>query len=104
MSGPMIGDGYRQHPGVAELLASSLPRTSTRRDRAFREQVRAVHALGPRPLAEFLMELRERLGCNGWFDERLFRYASISPEAVAALGATDWPKRAAVMVIDGGKR
>jgi hypothetical protein len=95
---------YRDFPSVAELVSSSLPRTSGQRaDLKFREQVRAIHACGSRPVAELLLELRERLACNAWFDARLERYASMDPVAVAACGAADLPMRATVMVIDGGK-
>jgi hypothetical protein len=56
-----------------------------------------VHALGPRPLFEILRELEDGADLMA----RLERYAMLSPDIVAALGANRMPPRARMI---GGAR
>ncbi len=57
----------------------------------FRERVRRVHALGPRPLGEFLAEVLATCpACRGLVLERLDRYAGLDPDLVRFFGGADW--------------
>jgi hypothetical protein len=74
-----------------ELIGASLPRTTTRRlDPKLREAMQRLHALGPRPTSELLLEMAERIGAPAWFSQRLAAYASMDPGLVSALHAGDW--------------
>jgi len=53
----------------------------------FQRDVEAVHRLGPRAVAELLLELKN--GAD--LDDRLARYAELDPATVRALGADRFP-------------
>jgi len=56
-------------------------------ERARRQQVRCIHALGPRPLGEMLREIkRDPAG----IDQIVERYAGLDPVRVEAAGGRDW--------------
>ena len=64
------------------------PITATHRSRivdpAFRDAVERLHRLGPRALAELLVELAAD-------DATLLRYARLDPRTLAAIGGDRWP-------------
>ena len=68
-------------------------------DRAFRDQVRHLHACGPRPLGELLSEILANTcpQCRDLTQERLERYAEMDPKVLRWLGADDWLEPAAVI-------
>jgi hypothetical protein len=72
-----------------EIAAASLPRTR-RLSPATQEQLTNLYRLGPRVVAEAILELAERAGSPAWVAQRLSAYASMSPELVAAVGAGDF--------------
>ena len=55
-------------------------------DLHFRRNVEQLHALGPRPIGEFLAELCAEHMIRRAIDTKLNRYASLSPVVVKALG------------------
>ena len=52
---------------------------------------RQVHNLGPRPLAEMLVEIATATGEPGLIADRVEAYAALDPEIVRALGADRFP-------------
>ena len=60
-------------------------------DPAFRRRVDRLHALGPRPLGEFLAELAARPGSAGAVITTLNRYAVIDAALLHDLGGDRWP-------------
>lgn len=64
--------------------------TSLVDDPRFRHLVDRLHALGTRPVGEFIAELHRDLPI-GRLLERLERHASSDPANVRALGADRWP-------------
>lgn len=54
--------------------------------------VERVHAAGPRPTAELLIELLEQAGADPAILERLHRWASIDPRIVRQLGGDRFPR------------
>jgi hypothetical protein len=74
-------------------------------DRVFREQVRHLHRLGPRPLGELLGEVLATCpGCRGLVLERLDRYADLDPDLVAWFGAAAWLEpRLVLRAVAGGE-
>jgi hypothetical protein len=72
------------------------PKVATRtRDVRLRYLARRLHALGERPLFEFLKELEAGADLRA----RLERYARLDPELIRSLGGDQF----AVGVIDGGR-
>ena len=63
----------------------------------FRSAVRNLHAAGPRPVGELLVELAAAFGPTGaaLIVDRLEAYSAVPPEFYAAVGADDWPGDAA---------
>ncbi len=47
--------------------------------------------MGPRVLAEYLMELSRHYSLATPIEAMLQRYATLSPETVRKLGGGDWP-------------
>lgn len=79
--------------------------TALRADRGFREQVRRIHRLGPRPVGELLAELLDTFPqAAGPALERLDRYAALDRETVARLGGDDWLEPAIVVRLVAGQR
>jgi hypothetical protein len=74
-------------------------------DRLFRDRVRRVHALGPRPVGEVLAEIMGRYpDTRPFVEERLDRFADLDPALVAHLGGRDWLEPAAVIrLVMGGR-
>ncbi len=61
-------------------------------DLRFRRRIQKLHALGPRPIAEFLGELGAERSIRSIIDRKLERYAALDPEALEATGGNDfWP-------------
>lgn len=86
---------------TAKGLLGDRLRQSPRLQRA----VEHVHACGPRPTAELLIELLERAGADPAILEHLPRWQSLDPRIVRQLGGDRWP-RAPLDVVppQGGKR
>ncbi len=57
----------------------------------FERQIKRIHALGPRPLAELLTEIATATGEPGLIADRLQAYAGLEPELVRALGGDRFP-------------
>ena len=53
--------------------------------------IECVHALGPRPLAELLIEIARYTGQENFIANRLHAYAGLDPEIIRALGADLFP-------------
>ena len=64
-------------------------RSKLRADPRFRRQVSHLHALGPRPVGELLIEVA---GDERRLSEALDRYAGLGPALVMALDAREWPR------------
>ena len=62
------------------------------KDRLHHErQVARLHALGPRPLAEFLADIARSTGQPALIADHVAEYARLDPEIVRAIGADDFP-------------
>ncbi len=59
--------------------------------RRFEHLVERLHRLGPRPLAELLIEIAHCTGQSSLIADRLQAYAGLDPELVCALGADTFP-------------
>ncbi len=57
----------------------------------FQRQVVRVHALGPRPFAEMIVEIATATGEPGLIADRVEAYAGLDPEIIRALGADSFP-------------
>jgi hypothetical protein len=75
-----------QKYSIATPPASSIGSGTPPSDR-LRFAARRLHALGPRPLYEFLLELAD--GADPW--SRLERYASLDGDFIATLGGDELP-------------
>jgi hypothetical protein len=73
-------------------------------DRLFRENVRRLHALGPRPVGEYLRELLAAHPTAEPFAlERLDRFAGLDPDLVRFFGGADWLEpRVLIRAVAGG--
>lgn len=58
----------------------------------FERLVKRLHRLGPRPLAELLIEIAHRTGQSKFIADRLQAYAELDPAIVRALGADSFPQ------------
>jgi hypothetical protein len=56
-------------------------------ERRFRRDVERLHALGPRPLLELLVELGERYTIRTEIEQLVRRYSRLDPRVIDALGA-----------------
>lgn len=81
---------------------SGIP-TDALNDLNFRRRVQRLHRIGPRPIGELLLELAEVSGRRTWLDMRLVEYGHIDGDALADLGANDWPT-APLHLVSGGPR
>jgi hypothetical protein len=70
----------------------------------FRHLVRRLHALGPRPVGELLLELARAHGIADDIARRLEVYAALDPTVVAALDGQDWPSIPPLVVPKRGSR
>ncbi len=59
----------------------------------FERMVERLHRLGPRPLAELLIEIARGTGQSSFIAARLQAYAGLAPEIVRALRADQFPPR-----------
>ena len=66
----------------------------------FERQIKRIHALDPRPLAELLTEIATATGEPGLIADRLQAYAALDPEIVRALGADKFPPRLVAMEVN----
>jgi hypothetical protein len=78
----------------------------TTTDRVFRDQVRRLHACGPRPLGELLSDILARLcpQCRDLVQEQVELYGGMDPDLVHWLGGRDWIEPAAVVRLVAGGR
>jgi hypothetical protein len=74
-------------------------------DHLFRDRVRRLHALGPRPTGELLATIMVRHpDTRPFVEQRLERHAQDDPQFVRWLGADDWIEPAAVVrLVSGGR-
>ena len=61
-------------------------------------QVALLHALGPRPLFEFLADIARSTGQHALIADHIAEYASLDPEIVRAIGADRFPPNVLGMV------
>ncbi len=57
----------------------------------FERLIERVHALGPRPLGELLIEIASHTGQSSFIAHRLEEYARLDPEIVRAVGGDRFP-------------
>lgn len=62
--------------------------------------VRYLHALGPRAVAEFLLELTEPVGEVGLLLRQLDEYRLLTPDVLRATGGDRFPRR--IYLVAGG--
>ena len=58
----------------------------------FHRQAEKLHALGPRPYGELLVEIGEQLKCRTFIEQRLRAYAALDPEVVRKLDGDRFPR------------
>jgi len=56
-------------------------------------QIERLHAIGPRPTAELLIEIAHRTGQSRFIADRLQAYARLDAEIVRAVGGDIFPPR-----------
>ena len=61
-------------------------------DLRFHREAEKLHALGPRPYAELLMEIGERFGIRTFIDRRLAVYAALDPDVIRELDGDEFPR------------
>ncbi len=77
---------------IADKLDPSIRRLSTDKDGEviaeprFEYMVEHLHRLGPRPIAELLIEIARCTGQSSFIADRLQAYAELEPEIVRAVG------------------
>ena len=54
--------------------------------------IERILALGPRPIIELLIEIGEQRLCRTYLEQRIRRYAEISPEHLTALEGDRFPR------------
>ena len=57
----------------------------------FERQVEHLHRLGPRAVAEFLIEIARGTGQSSFIMDRLQAYARLDPEILRAVGGDRFP-------------
>jgi hypothetical protein len=71
---------------------------------AYRERVRRLHRLGPKPVGLLIAHIVERVPeARGPTLELLDRYAEINPRLLEAAGGRDWLEPTAVLRVVGGQ-
>jgi hypothetical protein len=74
-------------------------------DHLFRDRVRCLHTLGPRPTGELLAEIMVRHpNARPFVERRLERYAELDPALVAHFGGRDWIEARAMIRLVAGER
>ncbi len=58
----------------------------------FERAIEHLHRLGPRPLAELLIEIAKATGEPGLIADRIAAYAALDPEIVRFVGGNHFPK------------
>ena len=92
-----------EHPAYTTTRHASQPRAGA--DPGFRERIRALHRLGPRPLGEIIAEILARFPQAGAFAlARLERYAVLDPDLVARFGGSDWIEARDTIRLVAGER
>ncbi len=82
---------------ISDKLDPLIRRLSTDKDGEvvagprFEYMVEHLHRLGPRPVAELLVEIATVTGEPGLIADRIQAYAGLDPEIVRALGADRFP-------------
>ena len=82
---------------IADKLDPSIGRLSTDRDGEvitgprFEYMVEHLHRLGPRSIAELLIEIARSTGQPALIADRLQAYAGLDPETIRAVGADKFP-------------
>ncbi len=82
---------------VSDKLDPLIRRLSTDKDGEavagprFERMVERVHNLGPRPLAELLIEIARRTGQSIFIADQLQAYAALDPEIVRFVGGDKFP-------------
>jgi hypothetical protein len=69
-----------------------------------RRRLKRLWRLGPRPLAELLLETAAISGRRTWLDKRVDDYLAIEPKVLDAAAANDWPSAVPLVVIEGDRR
>src|SRR3954451_1032246 len=97
--------GTRTGGADARDIARSSPNDHRlRQSPAYREQVRRLHQLGPRPVGELLGEIVAAVpDAAPILAERLNAYADLDPRLVDWLGGRDWLEPVAVLRVVGGR-
>lgn len=67
-------------------------------DLTFQRQVKQLWEMGPRVLAEFILELARRLGCWAIIREMLDEYTRLTPAQLAATDGDEFPARPLLLV------
>jgi hypothetical protein len=72
------------------LRLNGVRRPQLRRDLRFQRLTQHLHRLGPRPVAELLLELARDHGLEGAIMAKLEVYSTLAPSLVERLGGRDW--------------
>jgi hypothetical protein len=97
---PRIEKGWRRPDA-----APAGDQAGNRPNHLFRDRVRRLHGLGPRPVGELLAEIMGRYPRTRAFVERRVEgYADLDPALVAHFGGRDWLEPAAVVRLVAGGR
>lgn len=60
-------------------------------DLRFRRHVRHLHSLGPRAVGELLAEIGREHAIRTAIEQKLERYARLTPEQIGTVGGEDFP-------------
>ncbi len=86
-------------------IAARPPESKGLADAGFRRHVRRLHALGPRPVGEYLLELLNAYPQVAPFaHQRLAHYAEMDPALVRWAGGSDWIEPRQIMRLVAGER
>jgi hypothetical protein len=85
------GRGTTPRTGALDGCVVGPFRRESHTDHLFRDRVRRLHALGPRPTGELLATIMVRHpDARPFVEQRLERHAQTDPQFVRWLGADDW--------------
>lgn len=91
---PAVQGGVRRRLAERPDTPEFTQTVSTAQDLAgprFEHMVECLHRLGPRPLAEMIVEIATVTGEAGLIADRLQAYAGLDPEIIRFLGADRFP-------------
>ncbi len=92
---PAAGDpGYSAPNEIAAEPTTTQPLTGPH----FERQVEHLHRLGPRAVAELLIEIAHCTGQSGLIADRLQAYAKLDPAVLRAIGGDKFPPMALELV------